>query len=319
MIRLKMLVTLLVLPFFFLQAQDKIERVKEYYKEKKFEDAAKVLKEMLDEDENNPVANYYMAIYYLNHKRDPDEAEDYMETAIENDPRNAEYHFTMGNIYGAQAREASIFTQLFDAQNCKSSFEKAVECDPAYIRGRVALMYYHIQAPGIAGGDLDSAKVQAEALLKLDPCQGYLGYAEIHASQEEFSKAIEFFNRAIESDSSRQNAWNRAGYLALRMNKPDEAIKYFTGMTEVAPDNPNSWDSLGDGYKAAGNFEKALASYQKAVEINDTFWISLFNAGTMCEKLEKKERAKEYYKKYLQNVEEGSYADRARERLEEME
>jgi len=61
---------------------------------------------------------------------------------------------------------------------------------------------------------------------------------------------------------------NRMGYLLLRNdNKPLWAVELFKFNSELFPDNWNIWDSLGDGYAAAGENKSAIDSYRKAVKL----------------------------------------------------
>jgi tetratricopeptide (TPR) repeat protein len=58
---------------------------------------------------------------------------------------------------------------------------------------------------------------------------------------------------------------------------PEAAIDVFTVNAEVFPGSANVWDSLGDGYRAAGDIDAAIASYRKALEVDPTFAASRQN------------------------------------------
>lgn len=62
---------------------------------------------------------------------------------------------------------------------------------------------------------------------------------------------------------------NEMGYKFLNLpNKLDEAIKCFELNTKNYPTSFNAFDSLGDGYTAKGDKEKAIAAYKKSIAIN---------------------------------------------------
>ncbi len=62
---------------------------------------------------------------------------------------------------------------------------------------------------------------------------------------------------------------NQMGYDFLNVpNKLDEAIKIFELNTKNYPTSFNAFDSLGDGYAAKGDKEKAILAYKKSIEIN---------------------------------------------------
>lgn len=58
---------------------------------------------------------------------------------------------------------------------------------------------------------------------------------------------------------------NQLGYALLGMKKVDEAIAAFKRNVELYPTSGNVYDSLADGYEAAGKFDLALQSTRKAV------------------------------------------------------
>jgi predicted alpha/beta superfamily hydrolase len=62
---------------------------------------------------------------------------------------------------------------------------------------------------------------------------------------------------------------NEMGYKFLNApNKLDEAIKCFELNTKNYPTSYNAFDSLGDGYAAKGDKEKAIEAYKKSIAIN---------------------------------------------------
>ncbi len=60
---------------------------------------------------------------------------------------------------------------------------------------------------------------------------------------------------------------NILGYRLLRNERYEEAIAIFELNTIEYPNEPNPYDSLGDGYRQAGNLRKAVESYEKAALI----------------------------------------------------
>jgi predicted alpha/beta superfamily hydrolase len=58
---------------------------------------------------------------------------------------------------------------------------------------------------------------------------------------------------------------NAVGYALLGSGRSEAAISVFEANVERYPESPNVYDSLGDGYDAAGQDERALESYREAV------------------------------------------------------
>ncbi|WP_394751109.1 serine hydrolase [Spongiimicrobium salis] len=84
----------------------------------------------------------------------------------------------------------------------------------------------------------------------------------------------EKFNRLKEQDSIYFNtdlttALNSVGYDLLYIEKkPQEAIALFQFAIEEAPDNANLYDSLGEAYFVAKDYENARLNYAKSVALN---------------------------------------------------
>ena len=60
---------------------------------------------------------------------------------------------------------------------------------------------------------------------------------------------------------------NRLGYILLGRNLSQEAIAVFKVNTERYPQSANTFDSLGDGYEAAGELQNARESFARAVAL----------------------------------------------------
>jgi tetratricopeptide (TPR) repeat protein len=61
---------------------------------------------------------------------------------------------------------------------------------------------------------------------------------------------------------------NKAGYQLLGSGQVQEAVFVFQMVTEFFPESANAWDSLAEGYLKAGNKEKAIEYYDKAVKMD---------------------------------------------------
>lgn len=69
-------------------------------------------------------------------KNEWDKATDLFEQAVKARPDSAEYHFRLGQAYGSQAKDASIFRQPGLASKTREEFERAVQLDPNLIDAR---------------------------------------------------------------------------------------------------------------------------------------------------------------------------------------
>lgn len=74
---------------------------------------------------------------------------------------------------------------------------------------------------------------------------------------------------------------NTLGYELLGENRVDEAIGVFELNVLAHPGSANVYDSLGDGYRARGDREAAIAAYRKALEVDPEFGPSRENLARL--------------------------------------
>ena len=95
-----------------------------------------------------------------------------LERAVDVEPNRAEAHFWLAEVAGTEAAHRWVMGAFFLAKRSKREFERAVRLDPAnplYLEG---LGRFLVRAPGIVGGDRDSARALATNLLRIDRMRG---------------------------------------------------------------------------------------------------------------------------------------------------
>lgn len=298
-------------------AQSDLERGRELFENKKYAEAKSIFQKISEGSGHQAEASYYLGSIYLRFDRDPDKAIEYLEKAIEADDSKSEYHRALSNALGAKAMQSNVIKQAMLASRIKSELEKAVELEPSNAEARMSLLQMYVMMPGIMGGSLAKAKLQAEALMQLSAGRGYMGYAMISDYEEDLASAEAYFAKAIAADPRLPGAYHQLGYLYLKQKRYQEAIKQFQKMAEYDPGNANAYDSLGDGFLANDQLDEAMESYRKAVAIDPQFPPSVFNLAKCYEKKNMKQEAKDQYKRYLALISTGSQADEARSKIKE--
>jgi len=284
----KYLVFLIIMAMSALYADDRFEQGKHFFDERQYEKALPVFEQIVDEDQNNAQANHWLGKTHLR-LNNIDEASEYCEKAVELDKKNAEFHYWYGQALAREVQEASVFRQPFLAPKILEEFEKTIELDSLHAGGYIGAGTFYLNAPGIMGGDLDKAKLYAAKAIELGSEQGHFLNIGILEKEEKFTEAeheYEVLDKVYNGSKDHYGFYNRYGYFLLKQKKYDLAIEKFKKQVELAPDSlANPYDSLGDGYKAAGKLEQALQAYQKAVEINPDFETSRKNIEEIKEKL----------------------------------
>ena len=95
-----------------------------------------------------------------------------LQRAVAAQPNRAEAHFWLAQVAGTEAAHRWAVGAFFLARKAKREFSRAVQLEPSnpvYLEG---LGRFLVRAPGIVGGDRDSARALATHLLRLDPMRG---------------------------------------------------------------------------------------------------------------------------------------------------
>ena len=149
------------------------------------------------------------------------------EKAAKEDPKSSNLALWLGRAYGQKARKASILTQLSWAKKCKGAFERAVLLDPANLDARSDLISYLVNAPGLAGGDRDEARRQADEIRTRDAVRGHLAWGFIFEADKDLPTAEAEYRSAAESEGAeaavRARAFWHLGLLLEKQGKTEDA------------------------------------------------------------------------------------------------
>lgn len=308
--------------FLFLQlspglsfTQESVSQAMKLIESKDYPGARKILEAIISRDERNAEARFRLGVLLTNQFRDYDAAEEQLERAVELADNDAEYHFVLGNIYGIQAQIANIFSKITYAGKVKTQFVRAVDLAPKDVRYRFALMTYYLMAPGIVGGSVTRATEQAEALLGLDSSEGHIAYAQIASYEKDEAEAEKQYKYAIAVNPLKPRPYNLLGYFYMRQKRVQDAIAQFRSYVRCAPDDPNSYDSLGEGLFEGGIIDESLQNYTKALSLNPRFAPSVFGKARCLEAKGKKDEAIVEYKRFLELNTQGANVDIAKQRV----
>ncbi|MCO6480614.1 MAG: DUF2911 domain-containing protein [Phaeodactylibacter sp.] len=93
-----------------------------------------------------------------------------------------------------------------------------------------------------------------------------MAHAQVLEAKGEEQKAEKAKKEAISRGANAE--LNNYGYKLLFSGKLDEALEIFEANAEKHPEDPNVWDSLGEGYVNAGQKEKAVKALKKSLSLN---------------------------------------------------
>lgn len=203
-------------------SQSNLERGQRLFDEGKTDQAEILFKSILKTEPSNLKAVEYLGdIAGLN--KSWDEALGYYEKLKQSKPTEADYFYKYGGALGMKALEVNKFKALGMIDDIKGSFEKAIKLDPKHIEARWALIELYLKLPGIVGGSESKAIRYSGELMRLSPVDGNLSRGHIEEYFNRYSKAEQYYKKAIAIGNSKVSYQKLADLYKNKMNSPEKA------------------------------------------------------------------------------------------------
>lgn len=187
-----------------------------------------------------------------------------------------------------------------DEVKCRPFLKKAVELNTispaAHLNYAVLLMREGAENAKLALSYLQKAERLNKQLmlaknisLALGSCYWILG---------ETDKGIEELERMrTKYDYVNARVLATLGYLYFMKEDYEKALELSNKALEESPDSASAWDNLGQIYLKQNEIEKAKESFDKAIEIKSNMADSLYYMGVIAELENNKKLALEYYER----------------------
>jgi len=219
-------------------------------------------------------------------------ARDDYQYIIEKDPGNAEAYLGMARTYAVENNHAKAFQytdealkrniKLRDAYVLKglmfrsenkidlaiSSYQTAVEIDPNYYSGYVALgNLYEINQSPLA---LEYYNTALE--IEKNGIEALYGKALLLQNSGEIKDAQDLYRKISQVEPDYYFAYYNQGYIKLVLEKEyDSAAYFFTKTVEIAPLYADAWYNLGLSEQARGKNREAITAFKETLSIDKNF------------------------------------------------
>ena len=144
------------------------------------------------------------------------------EAAATAAPSSSEAQMWLGRVYGGKADHANPVSAFNLGRRVRSSFERAVELDPANLDAASDLGEFYVHAPSIIGGGLDKARTLAANVLPRSPALAHRLLAQAAEKDSDFVTAEAEFRKAVEMGHSPESMVD-LGYFYYRRKQADQA------------------------------------------------------------------------------------------------
>ncbi len=185
------------------------------------DDAEAILNDLVAYDPDDPELYYQLALLYLirydaqssnggGQWDNLDRIEEYAEKAIELAPDDARFYVVYGHGVGLKAMHGGKIKMYSRAKKTKSRYESAATMDPANIESRTSLIEYHMQAPGIAGGNKVEARRLAGVIAQIDSVAGFDAWKTVYLYDGNYDALESRIRQVIEAHPG-----DKRGYIEM--------------------------------------------------------------------------------------------------------
>ena len=203
--------------------------------------------------------------------------------------------------------DVGMLSTMSLASGGRKAFEKAIAIDPNMVAARIGLARFYLGAPGIAGGSVENAKAQGDALVaipdKRGEFQGRMVPAGVAVHEKDWAEMSRQFTLAetaggLGADpvaALRSQAFN----LITQKKDPEAAAPVVARYLKVAPaDDVTSWFLDAEVKRELGHCVDALPQYDRVLATRPEARGSRWGAAVCHDQLRQKDAARKNYEEY---------------------
>ena len=195
-----------------------------------------------------------------------DKAIEHFQNAIKEDSNFAQAYAGLADCYNALGTVmVSAISAPESRRLAEAAATKALELDPALADAHTVLAYVKTH-----NWNWREAEQGYKRALELNPnyANAHNFYATYLMTQGRIDEAIAVSNRARELDPFSLAISSQRGFLLENARRYDEAIEQLRGVIAMDPNHYHAHWVLGHTYVATGQYEEAIVTAQKAVDLS---------------------------------------------------
>ena len=203
---------------------------------------------------------------------------------VETHPNSVRIQHAYGNLlvteYGMKEKDASRRRHYLEEG--VQHLARAVELLPDYADAWFVL--------GLAYKELGEYKQAIVSLERArrdrvkEDAQYYVALGMAYGEDEQYEKAFELLNEAIQLDSTSSQAYNNIGVFYSRVGRNAMSVQMLDRAMRLSPADDGPPFNMGNTYTAMGDLKTAIEYYEKAITLNqasERAWLNLGNSYGM--------------------------------------
>ena len=196
-----------------------------------------------------------------------------LETITAAEPEDAEAQLVLGNALSARIGEVGMFSKTGLAKRALAAYERAAALDPRSAGARMALVQFHREAPGFAGGSREKAYAAAKELVALDAWHGNFWLMRLYQEDGRTAEVLAACDALLKTEPASFRALYEFGRIVALTGEQRErgaaALRQAVTLTPGADEPPRqqAYFRLGQILEAMGDAAGARAAYDGALEL----------------------------------------------------
>jgi type IV pilus biogenesis/stability protein PilW len=164
------------------------------------------------------------------------------------------------------------------------------------------LIYFNSGVDHYYQQDYSKAIQAYQKVIELDPgyAEAYNNLGIIYQEAGDLDRALASYQKAIEINPKSEKALNNLGVLLYLKGRYEESIQAFQKALTLNANNIESHINLGILFKKQGQVDRAIESFHRALSINPLHGEAHYNIGLLYEQLNEIEIAIGHYQKFVQ-------------------
>ena len=192
--------------------------------------------------------------------------------------------------------KAQVFFKQNKLNEASQALEKAIGLNKLYVHAYSLKAYVEI-----ARGDISKAIPLLNKAIDLSPLN-IMRYEEafnVLFEKSMHKECVDIFLKAIQADFRHHFIIEKLGKSYFNLKDYKNAQKYLSEATRLEPDNVGYKNALAICYRDAGDYEKAIQTYNKILKIDNNNYKVMFNKALIYFFMKKDEEGAKYLRKTL--------------------
>ena len=169
--------------------------------------------------------------------------------------------------YAGRIDQVGGLKQLKLAKKIKKSSLHSLELDPNNVEALDGLIQFHIQAPGIAGGDKKEAHTLLAKLIELKPVRGHMLSAQLLAEEDKLDEAMNHIDKARALEPKNTYVLMGKAALEIEQEKYSKAIATYEACLALENDNWECRYQIGKASQIGKvEYDKGIASFLEFID-----------------------------------------------------